>query len=137
MKMVAAAVLLFLLLAGDAHAQQPINVTGSLLRSQSRELGFPGRAGNSLQEQWGLHDRYGRRVGQLLMTCRWITARQRYCGGVVDMPLGHLSFQGISASRLAGNYAITGGTERYAGATGELRFVVTSIRFEVLYITIQ
>lgn len=126
----------FLLVGGASAARGPINVTATLAHSHSRELGQPGRVTNSLQEQWRLADRYGRPVGEMLLACRWITARQRYCGGVIRMPLGDLTLQGSSPTRLSGLFAVTGGTEYYRAVRGQMRFTLIGLHKLVLYITV-
>lgn len=129
--------LCLLLFAGPAQSMNaPINVTAQLAHSHSLALGRPGRAGDSLLEQWRLHDRYGHLIGEKLLSCRWVTARQRYCAGVLRLPLGTLTFQGSSPTRVAGTYAITGGTGFYHATGGEMRFALIGLRKEVLYLTI-
>lgn len=136
MKLLAVAGLALVLSGSVGAANGPINITAALSHSHSRGLGKPGRVQNSLQEQWLLSDRHGTRIGEMLLACRWVTERQRYCGGVLRLPLGDLTIQGSSPTRLEGLYAVTGGTRFYSGAGGQLGFVLVGLRKLVLYITV-
>lgn len=115
-------------------AAGPINVTATRISSVSREIGRPGRTGNAVQQSWQLNDRRGRPVGRMLLSCRWIVPSARYCTGEISMPLGKIIVAGSSFTGLLGQYAVTGGTERYVAAGGEMNFTAIGVRKQVLLI---
>lgn len=117
-------------------ATGPINVTATRTSSVSREIGRPGRVGNAVQQSWQLNDRRGRPVGRMLLSCRWIVADARYCSGEINMPLGKITVAGSSFTGLLGEYAVTGGTERYVAASGVMNFTAIGARKQVLFISL-
>lgn len=114
-----------------------INVTATLTRMTARPLAPPGRQSNASEQAWRVTDRYGRRVGRMLLACRWILPRSRYCDGVVVMPRGVVSVSGTSPTEFEGEYAVTGGTGAYRGAGGAMVWIAIGLRKQVLLITID
>jgi hypothetical protein len=135
------AVLLLLLavvgLASKAFsASGPITVTATLTRSSQATVPPRGLKGDTVLQSWRINGRQGATLGRMLLSCKWILERARYCTGQIEMPRGILGVAGSSPSRFAGTYVVTGGTGDYLGAGGSMRFTAVDIRKTVLLVTI-
>lgn len=113
-----------------------INVTATLTHASSREAGPAGRQSNASEQAWRITDQYGHRIGRMLLQCRWIVARARFCAGEIAMPLGKITVAGASPTAFEGEFAVTGGTGVYRGGGGVMLFTAIGLRKQVLLVTI-
>lgn len=135
---VAVLVLVFAVkVSGASHSTGRINMTATLTHLSSREVGRPGTQSNASEQAWRLNDRYGRRIGRMLMHCRWILPRARLCQVEIALPLGKIIAAGSSASPFDGEFAITGGTGRYRAAGGVMLFQAIGFKKQVLLLRIS
>lgn len=66
--------------------------------------------------------RDGRTVGRSPHECTAVNARYTLCTSVIDLPRGQISLQtALTTETTAPVVAVTGGTGRFRGASGELR----------------
>lgn len=114
-----------------------INITATLTHGTARAVGAPGRASNASEQAWRLTDRYGRQIGRMLLQCRWILSRARFCNGEIALPRGKITVAGSSETTFDGEWAVTGGTGTYAAGGGVMLFTAIGLRKNVLLITIQ
>lgn len=114
-----------------------INVTGTLVHAGGRASGTRGRQSDGVEMAWRINDRFGRKLGRMLLTCRWVVARARLCVGEIKLPLGKITVAGSSPTAFSGEYAVTGGTDAYFGSGGEMYWETTGFRKAVLIISIK
>jgi hypothetical protein len=131
-----AAALLIFTPPGDGAVSGPIDLSAIAVTRASLPFGPPGRRSDRVEEVWRLRDRRGRDIGDLYLTCRWITRFNRYCNAAVEMPLGQLTMSGVSPTSFFFEYAVTGGTEFYRGAEGDAQFTVTGARRMIMQVTL-
>ena len=117
-------------------ATAPINVTATLATSRTVVLPPAGRRSDAILQSWRLNDRQGTRIGRMLLNCRWVLRRARFCTAELQMPLGKIQVQGSSPTRFSGEYAVVGGTGRYSSGGGNMRFTAIGARKSVLLVTI-
>lgn len=113
-----------------------INVTATLLRGQTRELSPTGRLADHVEQAWRINDRKGRRIGRMLISCRWILTNARFCNADIELPRGQIIASGASPTRFQGEYAVTGGTGSYVGGSGTMQFTAIGIGKNILLISI-
>jgi len=121
---------------GGPSSTGRINVTATLSHASSRESGPPGRQSNATEQTWRLTDSHGNTIGRMLLQCRWIVARARFCTGEIQMPRGKITVSGSSPTVFEGEFAVTGGTGAYRGGGGVMLFTAIGIRKQVLLLTI-
>ena len=92
---------------------------GPLLRTPMPPLG---RRGDLESTRWIFHDRFGRRIGDGNLLCRWATATRRLCWGEGRLPRGKFVMLGSSQTRTLGEFAVVGGTGVYLFKQGLLTF---------------
>lgn len=130
-----AAVLLLVLIASTpavAANRDTIQVVANLNHQNIAHLPPAGRGGDGDSSYWVIRDRLARPVGDMLLSCRWVTGALRLCVGQFSMPLGTLALIGVSSTPLIGQFSIVGGTGRYSAANGVLLFNAISTRRYVL-----
>ena len=127
--------LMFLSVDADA-ATGPINVTATLATSATVRLPPSGRRSDVTQQTWRLNDREGTRVGRLLLSCRWIQRRVRFCNGEITMPLGRIQVQGSSPTSFLSEFTVIGGSGVYLGGEGTMRLTAIGDRKSSLFVTI-
>ena len=132
---VVAAFVIALVVDTTRAAQGPIRLTATLSTSTLFRVPPAGRRADYVDQSWFLSDRTGARVGQMLLACRWILPRQRFCVGEIRMPLGTIQVQGASPTGFTGVYAVTGVTGIYSGG-GTMKFTAIGARKSVLYVSI-
>lgn len=137
--LVAVAVVVLMTAYGAVAAEPPqvgaIHVTATLATATLREIPPLGRRSDVSEESWRLNDRNGRRVGRMLLTCRWILIRARFCAGELQMPSGTVQVQGVSSTRFNALYAVIGGTGGY-GHAGTMKLTAVGYRKSVVTVTI-
>jgi hypothetical protein len=116
-------------------AAATIDVVANLQHQNTARLAPAGRAGDAYSSYWVISDRFGRPVGDMLQSCRWVTEGLRLCVGQVTMPRGTIATIGASRTAIIGQFAIVGGTGVYHGADGVLLFKAVSSRRYVLQAT--
>ena len=123
---------------GDAAqgAVKPINVTATLATSFTVALPPPGRRSDVVQQTWRLNDRSGTRVGRMILSCRWVFRRVRFCNGEIKMPLGEIQVQGTSLTSFLGQYTVIGGTGVYTGCSGIMQLTAIGVRKGALFVTL-
>lgn len=126
-----------LIASASANTSATINVVAALQQQNTARLPPPGRSGDAHSSYWVVRDRLGRPIGDMLQSCRWVTAGLRLCVGQVTMPLGTIATIGASRTSLIGQFAIVGGTGRYQGADGVLLFKAISTGRYVLSATYE
>lgn len=99
-----------------------IQVTAKNTLHTYRSIGRRGRVSDASEQAWSLRDRNGRSIGKLVMICRWVTVRDRFCSGTILMPLGTIAVSGTTATSFYGSWAVVGGTRLYEGADGVADF---------------
>ena len=109
-----------------------IEVVATINHQNIAHLPPAGRGGDANSSYWVIRDRRGRAVGDMLLSCRWVTGTFRLCVGQFTMPLGTIAVIGASRTPLVGQLAIVGGTARYRAATGTLLFKAIGSRRYVL-----
>lgn len=114
----------------------PIVVTATLTGSTTRAVGPIGKIADSVEQKFRVNDRNGRPIGRLLLACRWVATRNRLCNGELKMPLGKITMAGSSFTSLAGQYAVTGGTDLYDDAGGVLVFTSISRGKLILFVNL-
>lgn len=139
-RFVVVAITLLAVFAHGAAAQTavtgPIQLTAVAVSRINVPFGAPGRKNDRVEQVWRMQNRHGRTVGNLYLTCRWITRFERYCNVGLNMPLGQLTMAGLSPTAFLFEYAVTGGTAFYRGAKGDAQFVVTGARRMVMSVTL-
>lgn len=110
-----------LLAAGSTGASsappRSLEFNTTLLQSSTLDIGKKGRsAGDTTIKRWRLTDRHGRAIGTGHEVCQFTSAYNGVCYGVYELPLGNIAF----SSSYLHTMAVTGGTESYAGASGQL-----------------
>lgn len=87
-----------------------------------------------------IRDRKSRPIGMIGQVCtRLPTAPAEWsCVGTIDMPLGHITYQGMRRSARYYVLAVTGGTGVYAGSRGSMaaRTITTGPRVEWLLVSL-
>ena len=130
-----------LLLVTPAHGQEratgPILLSAVSVTRTNLAFGPAGRKADRTEQRWSLRDRFGRTVGQLYLSCRWVTAFNRFCGADMEMPLGQVTLAGVSPTAFFFEYAVTGGTARYVGVQGDAQFTVTGARRMIVSVTLS
>ena len=99
-----------------------ITMTGQRGRLQKTKLRPLGRGGDLESSRWRFFDRYGRKIGEGNLLCRWATEFRRLCWGEARLPRGRLVLLGSSQTRVLGEYAVIGGTGVYLFKQGLLSF---------------
>ena len=69
-----------------------------------------------------------RPIGQGVLTCMWLSKKQRSCSGSYILPRGMIETSGLLNSRLLYTAAITGGTGFYDNARGTLTVTAKGLR---------
>jgi hypothetical protein len=118
--------------AAAAKNAGTIEVVATVHHRNVAHLPPAGRGGDAESFYWVVRDRHARPVGDMVMSCRWVTATLRLCVGQFSMPLGTIAVIGVSRTSLIGQVAIVGGTGRYRAANGTLLFKAIGTRRYVL-----
>lgn len=113
-----------------------INVTATLMYSTTRAVPPAGRQSDAAEQSWRITDRYGKAIGRMIVWCRWIRPRSRFCTNELTMPRGKIVATGSSLTQFEGEYAVVGGTGAYSRASGVLLFTAIGIRKTVLLVTV-
>lgn len=135
--LLALAATLLLMFVAAAAAESRIEVTATLDRADATARAPAGRRGDVTSSAWTVRDRHARRIGEMLLDCRWVRTTELFCVGEIALPLGTLIVAGSSPNLIQGQYAVTGGTRRYRAAAGEMLFRATSTRRVVLSIALE
>lgn len=99
-----------------------ITMTGTRSSLRTTKLRPLGRAGDLEISRWRFNDRYGRRIGEGNLLCRWATEFRRLCWGEARLPRGRLVMLGSSQTSVLGEFAVIGGTGVYLFKQGLLSF---------------
>ena len=104
-------------------------ITITATRLVKRVTPFPpvGRAGDLEILKFRFNDRHGVRIGFGNLLCRWASIARRLCWGEARLPRGSLVALGSSQSRVAGEFAIIGGTGVYSFKQGFMTFSPLSL----------
>ena len=99
-------------------------ITMTANRGPLRTTAMPplGRRGDLETTRWVFHDRFGRRIGDGNLLCRWATPTRRLCWGEGRLPRGKFVMMGSSQTRTLGEFAVIGGTGVYLFKQGLLVF---------------
>jgi hypothetical protein len=129
-----AVVLLLALIASTpaVAATGTIEVVANVRHTNTAHLPPAGRGGDAFSSYAVIRQRTGSAIGDLVLSCRWVTGNLRLCVGQLAMPLGTLAVTGASRTALIGQFAIVGGTGRYENARGTLLFKAIGLRRYVL-----
>lgn len=116
--------LLVLVFASPAAAKkaQTIEVVATIAHANVAHLPPAGRGGDANSSYWIVRDRTAKAVGDMVISCRWVTGNLRLCVGQFTMPLGTIAVIGASRTALIGQFAIVGGTGAYLNSSGTLLF---------------
>lgn len=104
-----------------------ITITATRLVRRVTQLPPVGRAGNLEILKFRFNDRHGVRIGFGNLLCRWASIVRRLCWGEARLPRGSLVALGSSQSRVAGEFAIIGGTGVYSFKQGFMTFSPLSV----------
>ena len=115
-----------------AAEKATIEIVAHVNHTNLARLPPAGRAGDADSSYWIVRDRHARAIGDIIMSCRWVTSALRLCVGQATMPLGTLAVIGASRTALIGQFAIVGGTGEYTHATGTVLFKATGARTYVV-----
>lgn len=99
-----------------------ITMTATRLSRRITPLPPVGRAGNMEILKFRFNDRHGTRIGTGNLVCRWASLARRLCWGEARLPRGKLVALGSSQTRVAGEFAVIGGTGVYAFKQGFMTF---------------
>ncbi len=116
------ALIVFATFSSGAPTPQRAVLTIRVAEFHTIDIGHPGaNIGDRYMRRLRILDRHGRIVGSGYDDCRWVTELLAMCQSVYDLPSGDVVMSGVVGD--GEPLAITGGTDGYTGAQGEMRRV--------------